>query len=47
MLIANRKNVMEGRVVSASGSETSDSSLMPTSAIIYDAYTSLIQKKKN
>ena len=29
-----------GRVVSASGSETSVSSSTPTSAIIYDAYTS-------
>ena len=28
-----------GRVVSASGSETSVSSSTPTSAIIYDAYT--------
>ena len=35
-----------GRVVSASGSETSVSSSMPTSAIIYDAYTSIIKKKK-
>ena len=30
-----------GRVVSASGSETSVSSSTPASAIIYDAYTSL------
>ena len=35
-----------GRVVSASGSETSVSSSMPTSAIIYDAYTSIIKIKK-
>ena len=35
-----------GRVVSASGSETSVSSLTPTSAIIYDAYTSIIKKKE-
>ena len=35
-----------GRVVSASGSETSVSSSMPTSATIYDAYTSIIKKKK-
>ena len=35
-----------GRVVSASGSETSVSSSTPTSAIIYDAYTSIIKKKK-
>ena len=34
-------------VVSASGSETSVSSSMPTSAIIYDAYTSIIKIKKN
>ena len=35
-------------MVSASGSETSVSSSMPTSAIIYDAYTSIIKiKKKN
>ena len=33
-----------GRVVNASGSETRVSSSTPTSAIIYDAYTS-IQKK--
>ena len=33
-----------GRVVSASGSETSVSSSMPTSAIICDAYTSIIKK---
>ena len=31
-------------MVSASGSETSVSSSMPTSAIIYDAYTSIIIK---
>ena len=30
-----------GRVVSASGSKTSVSSSMATSAIIYDAYTSI------
>ena len=36
-----------GRVVSASGSETSISSSTPASAIIYDAYTSIINKKKN
>ena len=35
-----------GRVVSASASETSVSSSMPTSAIIYDAYTSIIKIKK-
>ena len=35
-----------GRVVSASGSETSVSSSMPASAIIYDAYTSIINKIK-
>ena len=34
-----------GRVVSASGSETSVSSSTPTSAIIYDAYTSITKKK--
>ena len=34
-----------GRVVSASGSETSVSSSMPTSAIIYDAYTNTKNKK--
>ena len=33
-----------GRVVSASDSETSVSSSMPTSVIIYDAYTSIIKK---
>ena len=32
-------------MVSASGSETSVSSSMPTSAIIYDAYTSKIKIK--
>ena len=32
-------------VVCASGSKTSVSSSTPTSAIIYDAYTSLIKKK--
>ena len=31
-----------GRVVSMSGSETSVSSSTPASAIIYDAYTSII-----
>ena len=36
-----------GRVVSASDSETSVSSSTPTSAIIYDAYTSIIKKLKN
>ena len=35
-----------GRVVSASGSETSVWSSTPTSAIIYDAYSSIIKKKK-
>ena len=35
-----------GRVVSASDSETSVSSSTPTSAIIYDAYNSIIKKKK-
>ena len=35
-----------GRVVSASGSETSVSSSMPTSAIIYDTYTSIIKEIK-
>ena len=39
------KKEMGGRMVSASGSETSVSSSMPTSAIIYDAYTSIIKKK--
>ena len=34
-----------GRVVSASGSETCVTSSMPTSAIIYDAYTSIKKKK--
>ena len=34
-----------GRVVSASGSETSVSSSTPAIAIIYDAYTSVIKKK--
>ena len=34
-----------GRVVSASGSETSVSSSTPTSAIIYDAYTFIIKKR--
>ena len=34
-----------GRVVSASGSETSVTSSTPTSAIIYDAYTSIIKNK--
>ena len=33
-----------GQVVSASGSETSVSSSTPTSAIIYDGYTSIIKK---
>ena len=33
-----------GEVVSASGWETSVSSLTPTSAIMYDAYTSIIKK---
>ena len=35
-----------GRVVSASGSETSISSSTPAGAIIYDAYTSIIKKNK-
>ena len=35
-----------GRVVSASGSETSVSSSTPASAIIYDAYTSIVKIKK-
>ena len=35
-----------GRVVSASGSETSVSGSTPASAIIYDAYTSIKKKKK-
>ena len=34
-----------GRVVSASGSETSVSGSTPASAIIYDAYTSIKKKK--
>ena len=34
-----------GRVVSASDLETSVSSSTPTSAIIYDAYNSIIKKK--
>ena len=33
-------------MVSASGWETSVSSLTPTSAIMYDAYTSIIKNKK-
>ena len=36
-----------GRVVSASGSETCVTSSMTTSAIIYDAYTSIKKKKKD
>ena len=36
-----------GRVVSAPGSETSVSSSIPTSAIIYDAYISIMKNKKN
>ena len=36
-----------GRLVSASGSETSVSSSTPASAIIYDAYTSIIKKNNN
>ena len=41
-------NLLErgGRVVCASGSETSVLSSTPASAIIYDAYTSIINKKK-
>ena len=35
-----------GEVVSASGWETSVSNLTPTSAIMYDAYTSIIKKIK-
>ena len=35
-----------GRVVRASDSETSVSSSMPTSAIIYDAYTYILKIKK-
>ena len=35
-----------GRVVSASGSETRDSSSTPASAVIYDAYNSIIKKQK-
>ena len=35
-----------GRVVSAFGLETSVSSSTPTSAIIYDAYSSIIKNKK-
>ena len=35
-----------GRVVSASGTETSISSSTPAGAIIYDACTSIIKKKK-
>ena len=38
---------MRGRVVSASGSETSVSGSTPASAMIYDAYTSIKKKKKN
>ena len=34
-----------GRVISASGSETSVSSSTPASAITYDAYTSIINNK--
>ena len=33
--------IIGGRVVSASGSETRDSSSTPASAVIYDAYTSI------
>ena len=36
-----------GRVVSASGSETSVLGSTPASAIIYDAYTSIKKKKKD
>ena len=32
-------------MVSASGSETRDSSSTPVSAVIYDAYTSIIKKQ--
>ena len=38
------KLLLQGRVVSASGLETSVSSSTPASAIIYDAYTSIIKK---
>ena len=44
--VRQEKNIQEhnhggGRVVSASGSETSVSGSTPASAIIYDAYTSI------
>ena len=42
----DRNDNMGGRVVSASGSEACVTSSMPTSAIIYDAYTSIKKKKK-
>ena len=49
-LFVMKKNLISahggGRVVSASGSETSVSSSTPTSANIYDEYTS-IKKKSN
>ena len=51
--VQNRKNCFPsaahggGRVVSASVSKTSASSSTPASAIIYDACTSIINKKKN
>ena len=34
-----------GRVVSASGSKTRDSSSTPASAVIYDAYNTIIKKQ--
>ena len=47
LISVRRKNAHGGgRVVSASGSETSVWSSMPPSAIIYDAYTSIKKLKK-
>ena len=40
------KSISCGRVVSASVSKSSASSSTPASAIIYDACTSIINKKK-
>ena len=42
---ADKKNHGRGRVVSASGSETSVLSSTPTSAITYDAHTCIIKNK--
>ena len=43
--VQKKYSLRGGRVVSASASETSVSNSTPTSAIIYDAYTSIIKKK--